>query len=114
MKFAIATADGGTVCDHLARSSAFFVLEVEQGRVISRETRVRPQTACGRHATFVEMLAGCSAVICGGIGQGAADSLTSAGVAPVVTAGPHSLEEAAELYLSGRLQTTTERVCLCG
>jgi hypothetical protein len=42
-RIAIATAEGVSVCDHLARS--------------------------GNHAAFVSMLNGCDAVICGGIGE---------------------------------------------
>ena len=30
-RIAIATADGATVCDHLARASAFVVVEVDSG-----------------------------------------------------------------------------------
>lgn len=59
------------------------------------------------------MLEGCDAVICGGIGQGAADSLAKAGIRPVVAAGKHSVDEAVSLFLAGRLATTSERVCLC-
>jgi hypothetical protein len=62
-RIAIATSDGVSVCDHLARS--------------------------GNHAAFVSMLNGCDAVICGGIGEGAAVST------------------------EGRLATSDERVCLC-
>jgi predicted Fe-Mo cluster-binding NifX family protein len=60
------------------------------------------------------MLSGCQAVICGGIGQGAADALEANGIEPVVTAGKHSVDEAIALYLAGSLTTTHERICLCG
>lgn len=59
------------------------------------------------------MLEGCAAVLCGGIGQGAADSLAAHGIEPVVTLGRHSIDEAVTLYLNGQLVTTTGRVCLC-
>jgi predicted Fe-Mo cluster-binding NifX family protein len=113
-RIGIGTADMVSMCDHLAHSSAFIVLELEDGRVTSRTTRQRGSGACGNHATFVEMLEGCSAVLCGGIGQGAANALTSHGILPIVAAKPHSIEDAVALYLSGELVTTTERVCLCG
>ena len=114
MKLAIATSDGVSVCDHLARSSAFVVLDVENGRVVAKSLRERGRDGCGNHATFVEMLQGCHAVLCGGIGTGAYDALVAHGIQPVVAAGTHSTEEAAALYLAGKLATTTERVCLCG
>ncbi len=113
MQIAIGTTDGISVCEHLARSSAFFVFTVEDGRIISKSLRERFNGACGNHATFVDLLEGCNAVICGGIGQGAFDSLKAAGIEPVVAAGKHSAEEAASLYLAGTLATTDARVCLC-
>lgn len=112
-KIAVATSDGVSVCEHLARSSAFIVLHVEDGRVTSRTTRERATDACGNHASFVEILDGCHAVLCGGIGQGAADALAAHGIEPLVAAGKHSVDGAIGLYLAGKLVTTTERVCLC-
>jgi predicted Fe-Mo cluster-binding NifX family protein len=112
-RIAVGTSDGVSVCEHLARSSAFIVLEAKDGQIVAGSLRQRSRAACGNHATFVELLEGCSAVLCGGIGHGAADALAAHGIEPVVTAGKHSVEEAAALYLQGKLSTTSERVCLC-
>ncbi len=112
-RIAIATADGVSVCDHLARSAAFVVMEVEDGRTVSRAVRERGSGPCGNHKSFVEMLEGCTAVICGGIGQGAFDSLNANGITPVVAAHPHAIDEALSQYLAGTLATTDGRVCLC-
>ena len=84
-RIAIATADGVSVCDHLARAAAFVVVEVNSGVAGARTTRARGTEACGNHAGFVEMLAGCEAVICGGIGQGAAVSLAAHGIRSLVS-----------------------------
>ena len=111
---AIATTDGVNVCAHLARSTSFVVLTIENGLVSSRAVRSRAADQCGNHRTFVELLEGCSAVVCGGIGQGAVDSLEAHGIQPLVAAGALSIEEALERYLAGSLATTNERVCLCG
>jgi len=114
-QIAVGTADGVTVSEHLARSAAFIVVEVEAGVLGKRSVRRRETGACGNHATFVEMLAGCGAVICGGIGQGAADSLAANGiqslVAPSATGTP--VDEALQAWLEGRLATSGDRVCLC-
>jgi predicted Fe-Mo cluster-binding NifX family protein len=110
----IATADGVSVSDHLARCAAVVVLGIEEGRVVSRAVRSRVDEACGNHRSFIELLAGCGAVICGGIGQGAVNSLSAAGVRAIVLAKPMGIEEAAAGYLAGTLVTTEERVCLCG
>ena len=112
-RIAIGTADGVSVCSHLARSAAFLVVEIEDGRVASRTMRPRSTDGCGHHATFVEILAGCDAVLCGGIGQGAFDSLAAHGIAPVILAALLPVEEALTRYLAGALATTGERVCLC-
>jgi predicted Fe-Mo cluster-binding NifX family protein len=61
----------------------------------------------------VEILEGCATVLCGGIGQGAADALAAHGIEPIVAAAKHTIDEAVSLYLSGQLVTTTGRVCLC-
>jgi predicted Fe-Mo cluster-binding NifX family protein len=115
-RIAIATADGVSVCDHLARAAAFVVVEVNSGVPGARVTRVRGTEACGNHATFVEMLAGCDAVICGGIGEGAAVSLAAHGirtlVAPAAAGTP--IDDALRAWTEDRLVTSDERVCLCG
>ncbi len=113
IRIAIATADGVSLSDHLARSAAFVVLDVEDGRVVSRVIRTRDSGPCGNHKSFVEMLEGCTAVICGGIGQGAFDSLRAHGIESIVAVGKHSIDEAAGQYLAGTLATTGEFVCLC-
>jgi predicted Fe-Mo cluster-binding NifX family protein len=114
-RIAIATSDGVSVCDHLARSAAFVVVEVEEGKETKRSLRTRGTGACGNHATFVEMLAGCDAVICGGIGQGAAVSLASNGIASLVSPASAGtpVGDALQAWIEGRLPVTDERVCLC-
>jgi predicted Fe-Mo cluster-binding NifX family protein len=114
-RIAIATADGVSVCDHLARAAAFVVLDVVEGREVARSLRTRGTGACGNHATFVEMLNGCDAVICGGIGQGAAESLAANGIAALVapSAVGTAIEGALSAWADGRLATSDERICLC-
>jgi predicted Fe-Mo cluster-binding NifX family protein len=112
-RIAIATTDGISVCDHLARSTAFLILEIQDGAITSGTFRSRPTDTCGNHAGFVEMLSGANAVICGGIGQGAADSLAAHGIEPLVLGGPHSIDEAVNRFLAGSLSLSGERVCLC-
>ena len=111
-RIAIATTDGVSVCDHLARSVGFVVIDLASGQ---RTIRTRGTESCGNHATFVEMLEGCDAVICGGIGQGAAVSLTGHGIAALVAPGSAgtTIDEALLAWKEGRLATSDERVCLC-
>lgn len=114
-RIAIATADGVSVCDHLARSAAFVVVEVSEGKEAARSLRTRGTGACGNHATFVEILKGCDAVICGGIGQGAAVSLAAHGIAALVSPAAIGtpVDAALQAWTEGRLATSDDRVCLC-
>jgi len=112
-RIAIATSDGVSVCDHLARAAAFIVIDLPTG---ARSLRTRGEGACGNHASFVEMLAGCDAVICGGIGGGAAESLTAHGIESLVSpsAAGKPIDDALQAWREGRLVTSSERLCLCG
>ncbi len=112
-RIAIATTDGISVCDHLARSTAFLILEIQNGAIVSGTFRSRPTDTCGNHAGFVEMLSGANSVMCGGIGQGAADVLATNGIEPLVLDGPHSIDDAVNGFLSGSLKLTGERACIC-
>jgi predicted Fe-Mo cluster-binding NifX family protein len=113
-RIAVATNDCLSVGEHLARSASFVVMEVAEGRVVSRAVRNRENGPCGNHKSFIEMLEGCDGVICGGIGQGAWDALTAHGIRPIVAAGKHSIDEAIAQYLAGSLATTGDKTCLCG
>jgi predicted Fe-Mo cluster-binding NifX family protein len=112
-RIAIATTDGISVCGHLARSTAFLILEIQDGAVVSGTFRSRPTDTCGNHAGFVEMLAGANAVMCGGIGQGAADMLVANGIEPLVLDGAHSIDDAVNGFLAGSLKLSADRICLC-
>jgi predicted Fe-Mo cluster-binding NifX family protein len=111
---AIATTDGVSVCDHLARSASFLIFEIADGRIVSRTVRGRETDSCGNHRSFVDLLSGCQAVICGGIGAGAANALAMHGVRSLVLANRITVDAALTGYLAGTLVTTEERVCLCG
>jgi predicted Fe-Mo cluster-binding NifX family protein len=113
-RLAIATADGTSVYGHLARCASVVVFEIDNGVIVSRSVCSRASDTCWQHRSFVDLMAGCQAVICGGIGRGAADALAANGIEPLVLTGPTSIEEAAAGYLAGTLVTTDERVCLCG
>src|ERR1022692_4543551 len=111
-RIAIATTDGISVSDHLARSTAFLLLEIEDGAITSGTYRTRATGTCGNQAGFVELLSGAQAVICGGIGQGAADSLAPHGIEPLVIAGGQSIDGAVNQYLAGSLALSGDPVCL--
>src|ERR1017187_4553833 len=115
-RIGIATADGVSVCDHLARAAAFVVVEVKSGVPGARVTRARGTAACGNHATFVELRACCDAVTPGGRGQGSAVSRAAHGIGPLVSPSVAGtpIDDALQAWIEGRLTTSDERVCLCG
>lgn len=112
-KIAAGTSDQKSICDHFARSAAFVVHEIENGRVVSATVRARGMNGCGDHASFLDLLAGCNVVLCGGISESMEALLITHGIESVVAAGKHSITEAVELYVAGSLPTTSNRSCIC-
>jgi len=112
-KIAVGTSDEHSVCDHFARSSAFIVHELHEGRIMSTDVRRRGTDACGNHVSFLDLLAGCSVVLCGGISENMEAFLTTHGIESVVADGKHSVAEAVKLYIAGKLPTTSRRSCIC-
>lgn len=126
MKIAFATEDGQTISRHFGRARKYAVLTVENGMIVSRELRDksaphwradRPaegeeEAKNGVHgeghadrAKHLEMLAAvadCEVMIAGGMGKGAHDHATAAGIRPVVTS-LHDIDEAATECAAGRL-----------
>jgi predicted Fe-Mo cluster-binding NifX family protein len=125
MKIAVATDDGRTVSRHFGRAGQYVVFTFEDGRLVKREWRGKvghtqfaraphdPETAggahglgphaAGRHQRMAEVISDCDALICGGMGYGAYESMRSRGITPTVT-DVTSAEEAAIAYAEGRLE----------
>jgi predicted Fe-Mo cluster-binding NifX family protein len=55
------------------------------------------------------MLAGANALICGGIGQAAAEMLAAHGIEPLVLSEPHSIDSAVNRFLAGSLRLQDSR-----
>ena len=132
MKIAIVTDDGQTVSQHFGRARGYAVLTVEDGQVVERELRekVAPHLQGGdaagdapgggrdehtgpaaraKHDAMLGPIGDCECVIAGGMGRGAYDHISAAGMRPVVTAS-RSVEEAALEYAAGRLVDHVERL----
>ena len=130
MKIAIVTEDGRTVSQHFGRAPYYAVLTIEGNVIVERE--LRPKTgphqtgglrvehagsgphgtspeAQSRHDLMAQAIADCSALIAGGMGQGAYDRFAALGLRPVVTeiAG---VEAAALAYARGELVSQVERL----
>ena len=106
MKIAIATDDGRTVSMHFGRAAHYAVLTVEDGAVVAREIRPKfsphgsgndanEELEAGRHGVgpasddrhdrMAAVIADCSVVICGGMGQGAYDRMKANGIRPILS-----------------------------
>ncbi|MCL6472562.1 MAG: iron-molybdenum cofactor biosynthesis protein [Firmicutes bacterium] len=120
-KIAVSTADGVSICGHLGRVSKFFIYEVKDGAIVSKNLReVTPVHGSHErhnhdhnhnhhhhagHGTLIDSLSDCSAVITNGMGGGMVAALTSAGMDPVITA-ESDPDTAVLAYLNGALEAS--------
>jgi predicted Fe-Mo cluster-binding NifX family protein len=133
MKVAVITDDGKTISRHFGRAPYYVVLTIEDGQIIHREMRNklghgqfqgqhsaegthehghgpehgRDATSHNKHISMAEAISDCSALICGGMGMGAYDSMRRLNVQPVVT-DMEDIEAAAIAFVEGRLVDRTE------
>ena len=129
MKIAAVSEDGTTVSQHFGRATQYMVFTVEAGKVVKKETREKSthhvagqehQAVAGErhgfdapaqatHAGMMSNIADCQVVMAGGMGMGARESLKAAGIETVMT-DVLNIDEAVNLYVSGRLPNRTERL----
>ncbi len=130
MKFALITEDGKSVSRHFGRAPFYLVLTVENGQIVGREMRDKlnhshfaneshehhPGERHGfgpeeqdRHVRMAAPITDCEAVLCGGMGAGAYQSLQAAGVRPILT-DVIDVDEAARSYIEGRIVDHVEKL----
>ena len=128
MKIAIATDDGDSIGAHFGRARAYAVITVEDGVVVGREIRSKAaphldaapsheeadgshdsRAAHVRHDQMIEPITDCACLVARGMGRGAYDRITSAGIRAIVTdlVDP---DEAALACASGRIVNLIERL----
>ena len=100
MKIAV-TYDNGNVFQHFGRTEQFKIYDVENGKVESSE--IIGNDGLG-HGALASLLANnaIDVLICGGLGGGALNALTTAGI-EVVAGASGNTDEAVEAYLKGEL-----------
>lgn len=104
-----ATYENGEIFQHFGRTPAFKVYEIENGAIV-RSGMLDPEGAGHGALIGVLMESGVNALICGGIGPGAANSLTQAGI--TLYAGiSGSADAAAEALAAGTLEQNTDANC---
>ena len=130
MKIAAITEDGIATSQHFGRAPLYLVVTVEDGKIVSKETRAKaghhtfaarhadlaPAERHGydagaqtRHASMMENIADCQVLIAGGMGWGAYESLKSRNIQAIVT-DVGTIDEAVKLYLEDKLPNLMERL----
>jgi len=129
MKIAAITDDGHTISQHFGRAPHYLVATVENGAIVNRELRDKlghahfadePHEADApgqphgfgpgaqnRHTRMAEAIADCQALLCGGMGAGAHQSMVERGIKPVVTE-IALIDEAVMAYVEGRIVDRTD------
>jgi predicted Fe-Mo cluster-binding NifX family protein len=127
MKIAAVSEDGVTISQHFGRAPFYVVVTVEDGKIVSHETRDKmghaqfaaephqehdhegdlrghgfDPAAQNRHARMAAAIADCEVLLAGGMGAGAYESMKQANIRPIVT-DVNNIEEAVQAYLSGNL-----------
>jgi predicted Fe-Mo cluster-binding NifX family protein len=130
MRIAVVSDDEATISQHFGRAPHYVVVTVEDGKIVSRETRAKAghgtsgacdcQAAPGephgqgqhseaKHQIMADTISDCDVLISGGMGWGAHESLKRRGIEPVIT-DVRDVAEAALAYASGTLPNLTERL----
>lgn len=133
MKVAVITDDGKTISRHFGRAPYYMVLTIEDGQIIHREMRSKlghgqfqgqhqaeephghehgqehghDAASHNKHVSMAEAISDCAAIICGGMGMGAYDSMRRLKIQPVVT-DMEDIEASAIAFVEGRLVDRTE------
>lgn len=99
-----ATYDNGSIFQHFGRTEYFKVYDVEDGKIVS--SQVIGSDGVG-HGALAGLLAGhtIDVLICGGLGGGAMNALTRAGIT-VIAGAQGDADAAVEAYLRGDLESS--------
>jgi predicted Fe-Mo cluster-binding NifX family protein len=131
MKIAVITDDERTISQHFGRAAYYIVVTIEDGKIVSRERRDKmghahfsnephhadepghahgfgPQ-AHNRHLQMADAIADCEALLCGGMGRGAYESMQARNIKPVVT-DISLIDEAALAYAQGKIVDRVEKL----
>jgi len=131
LKIAVISDDEVSISQHFGRAPYYVVLTVEEGKIVDSETRPKaghhtfaaqghPRLAPGerhgydagsqaKHQSMADTIADCEALIAGGMGWGAYESLKGYGIRPIIT-DVGDIREAVLRYLDGNLPDLMERL----
>jgi predicted Fe-Mo cluster-binding NifX family protein len=130
MKLAIITDDGKTLSQHFGRATHYLVLTIEDGKITSRELRSKlghnqfsgeahedhhgenhglDEAHHNKHAQMAASISDCEAVVCGGMGMGAYQSMLRLNIKPIVT-DLQEIDSIAQAYIKGNIVDHTEKL----
>ncbi len=129
MKIAVITNDGKSISQHFGRAPYYLVLTIEEGQIVNREMRAKAghnqfssqphgeehhgdghgldAASHDRHVGMAEAIADCKALLCGGMGAGAYESMRRLNIQPIVTE-IRDIDQAAQAFIDGKLVDHTE------
>jgi predicted Fe-Mo cluster-binding NifX family protein len=129
MKIALITDNGQTISQHFGRAPYYLVVTIENGQETGREMRDKlghthfvtqehaessgserhgfDAGSHDKHVNMAQVIADCEAIICGGMGAGAYESMRRLNIKPVVT-DLRQIDAAVKAYLAGSLQDRTD------
>jgi transcriptional regulator with XRE-family HTH domain/predicted Fe-Mo cluster-binding NifX family protein len=129
MKIAVITEDGKKISQHFGRALYYLVLTIEDGKVVNREMREKlghahfasephegdhhgaghgmDAASHTRHTSMADAISDCEVLLCGGMGQGAYESVRRLNIQPYVT-DLRDIDTAVKAYLDGTLVDHTE------
>lgn len=105
------TYDNGNIFMHFGRSEQFKIYDIQDGKVLNEQVVGTGGTG---HGALAGLLAngGVDTLICGGIGGGAINALTQAGIT-VYAGAQGNCDACVEALIAGTLAQTGEATCNC-
>lgn len=120
LRIAAVTEDGERLSAHFGMAPLYRVFTIENGQIISDETRPKPHHAqhphehdhhehgLHNHAAMFAPIRDCQVLLAGGMGEPAYQKARAAGLDVILTAG--KIAEAIDAYLKGTLQSDPRRL----
>ena len=103
------THEKGQIFGHFGRTKEFVLFDIENGKIINSKIENAPAEGHGAIVEFLrEMKA--SVLICGGIGPGALNNLSEAGIT-IYAGASGSVEEQIDAFINGKLSENKEANC---
>ncbi|HOE35238.1 MAG: dinitrogenase iron-molybdenum cofactor biosynthesis protein [Chloroflexi bacterium] len=132
MKIAFITEDGKSISQHFGRAPYYLVVTLENGTEVNRELRPKlghqqfhqagehhehaggqehgqDEASHQKHASMAEAIQDCTAIVCGGMGYGAYESMRRLNIQPIVT-DLRNIEEALSAFAAGKLSDHPEKL----